>query len=117
MIEVFIDGKDYSNTKEIRIFNFYSDNNGAILVPDGIGNLQWAKYEDNMVDVPATMTFKGGIGVDSHAILQALSEALGKNGYFPKESHRDKIKAEAVSEEKSNQIEWMKVLIDKHWNK
>jgi len=46
-------------------------------------------------------------------ILQAFADELGRKGIYPQHTNKDKIKAEAVSDERSEQIQYLRGLSEK----
>ena len=50
---------------------------------------------------------------DNEGFLQALSDGLGRAGIYPQKTNKDKIKAEAVSDERKDQIDYLRDLTER----
>ncbi len=53
------------------------------------------------------------ISVSNNDFLQAFADALGDIGIYPQATNKDKIKWEAVSDERKEQIEYLRELSEK----
>lgn len=122
MIRVFIEEPDYGMSLSVWIMQIQEGKEEShSLQPNKKGELNWKVTKANKLsNIPPIFEFKSQF---NREILQQLSEALAKNGYFPKEFHRDKIKAEVIVDEKVKQIEnnkeqigWLRDMIQQHWH-
>ena len=120
MIRVFIDDVMRGNSYRLSVIDDLGgiSQEYAVLKINKNGKFEWKKCGVLVSNPDCTVEIRD---IRSREILQAMSDELGRIGYFPQASHRDQIKAEALVEEKekkyTEQIGWLRKLVEAKWEK
>ena len=93
------------------IYIYYrgSDNNYHIGYVDKDRQLRYDKKGLSPFELAPDPTIR----IEEDDFLQSLADALGEINIYPQETNKDKIKAEAIADERKEQIEYNRKIIEK----
>ena len=102
-------GGEWGSDK-IRVYIKKYDPNGigkprSMVFNKKTGSVDFVEYEDGTV--PESLFGIANI-MDADAIFVALAEALHHAGYYPEVDNRERITAQALAEERKEQVEYLK---------
>lgn len=112
MIKAYVNNKPYTATRELYVYKETPD--GVwYLCPDG-EDVVFQLHPPNEEGKPLLVFSRNyeTSGVPLLEVLQAIVEEAANHAVFPEASHRDKIKAEAIAEERQKTLDLERGRID-----